>query len=144
MAPRITLVLLCYNQRHCIQHAVQSCFAQVGEPIEILLSDDASTDGGFELMQSMAALYRGPHTVRLRRNERNLGIGEHYNRAIADSTGQLLVTAAGDDISLPQRVQALAAAWDASAQTADLVASHAIDMTQDGQDVGLIRVAPIT
>lgn len=142
--PRATLILLVYNQRALLTEAIQACFAQTGEPIEILLSDDASTDGSYELMARLTAGYRGPHQVRLRRNERNLGIGEHYNRAIADSSGQLLVTAAGDDISLPDRVQTLLSLWDATGQTADLIASHVIDMTEDGRDMGIIRVADLS
>ncbi|MGH6625859.1 MAG: glycosyltransferase [Burkholderiaceae bacterium] len=143
MPPRITFIVLAYNQRPYLRESVLSCFAQQGEPIEILLSDDGSSDGSFELMKELASRYEGPHRVRVRRNERNLGIGEHYNRAIADSTGRLLVTAAGDDISLPTRAQALAQAWDATARQADLIASHVLDMTEQGVDVGLTRVADL-
>lgn len=139
--PRITLILLAYNQLAYLKEAVSACLSQTGEPIEILLSDDASTDGSYELMQQLTNQYRGPHLVRLRRNPRNLGIGEHYNQAIADSSGQLLITAAGDDISLPRRVQTLARAWDETGQKADLIASHLIDMSPEGQDLGIIHVA---
>jgi len=139
--PRITLILLTYNQRAYLKEAVSACLSQIGEPIEILLSDDASTDGSFELMKQLADQYSGPHLVRLRRNTCNLGIGEHYNQAIADSGGQLLVTAAGDDISLPGRVQTLAKAWDETGQKADLIASHLIDMSLEGQDLGIIHAA---
>jgi hypothetical protein len=140
MSPRISLLLLTFNQRGMVEAAVQSCLAQQGEPIEIVLSDDASTDGTHDVLLALAAAYRGPHRVRVRRNAVNLGIGEHCNRAIADSTGELLVMAAGDDISLPHRVQTLAAAWDAGQQKADLIASHLTRMAPDGSDLGLLAV----
>ena len=140
MPPRITMLVLTYNQRHTAAAAVQSCLDQAGEPLEVVLSDDASTDGTHELLLQCAAAYRGPHQVRVRRNAHNLGIAEHYNQAVADCAGQLLVTAAGDDISLPHRVQTLASAWDAGGQRADLVASHLFDMGTDGTDHGVIRV----
>lgn len=140
MTPRISLLVLTYNQATVVESAVQSCLAQVGEPLEIVLSDDASTDGTHTLLLEMAAAYRGPHQVRVRRNPQNLGIGAHYNAVIKYSAGQLLVTAAGDDISLPHRVQTLATAWDASGQKADLLASHLVDMSADGLDLGTIRV----
>lgn len=143
-APRATLILLTYNQRTHLEAAARACFGQIGEPIEILMSDDASTDGSFELMQSLAARYEGPHTVRIRRNERNLGIGGHYNQAIAACSGELLITAAGDDISLPHRVQTLLRAWDATGQTADLIASHVFDMSSDGRDLGVIEVGDLS
>jgi hypothetical protein len=140
MTPRISVLLLAFNQEEVVEAAVRSCLAQTGEPLEIVLSDDASTDGTYAVLRQLASAYQGHHQVRVRRNPVNLGIGEHYNQAIADSTGQLLVTAAGDDISLPNRVQSLAAAWDANEQRADLLASYLWDMDANGVDVGQIRV----
>lgn len=139
-APRITLLLFAFNQIELVEAAVHACFGQEGEAVEILLSDDASTDGTWECLQTLAAAYRGPHQVRTRRNAVNLGVGAHYNAAVADCTGQLVVTAAGDDISLPHRVRTLAAAWDATGCRADLIASHLIDMDTAGCDRGVIRV----
>ena len=130
--PRISLILLACNQQTTARAAALSCLAQVGEPLEIVLSDDASTDDTFETLRAVATVYRGPHQVRARQNPVNLGIGAHYNQLLTETRGALLVTAAGDDLSLPQRVQRIAAAWDASQQRADLIASHFIDMAPDG------------
>ncbi len=130
--PRISLLLLACNQQSTARAAALSCLAQDCEPLEIVLSDDASTDATFAELQAAAADYRGPHRVRTRRNEVNLGIGAHYNRLIAETRGALLVTAAGDDISLPQRVRRLAETWDASGGRLDLIASHFLDMDADG------------
>ena len=131
-APRISLVLLAFNQEATVRAAAESCLMQVGEPLEIVLSDDASTDGTFAKLQAVAAAYRGPHRVSARRNPVNLGIGAHYNALIAQTSGALIVTAAGDDVSVPHRVQRLVQAWDATHQRADLIASHFTEMTPDG------------
>ena len=131
-APRITLLLLACNQQATARAAAESCLAQIGEPLEIVLSDDASVDNTFVELVAAAQAYRGPHRVRVRRNPVNLGIGAHYNRLLEETRGELLVTAAGDDFSLPHRVQRLAQAWDATRQKADLIASHFIDMAPDG------------
>ena len=139
-SPRITLLLFAFNQVALVGDAVRACLAQEGEPLEIVLSDDASTDGTFVELQRLAAAYGGPHHVRVRRNAVNLGVGAHYNAAVADCGGQLIVTAAGDDISLPHRVRTLAAAWDATGQEVDLLASHLIDTDAQGNDVGVLRV----
>ncbi len=103
------------------------------EPLEVILSDDASSDDTYAVLEDVARAYRGPHAVRARRNATNLGIGAHYNRLIAESTGELLVTAGGDDLSLPSRVAKLAAAWDATGGRADLVSSHFIDLLASGE-----------
>lgn len=140
MKPRITVAVLGYNQASFIDEAVHSAFSQACEPLEILLSDDASTDSTFNRMQALARSYPGPHQVVLRRNERNLGVGMHYNEVVKAACGELIVTMAGDDVSLPDRVAATAAAWDASSRKLDLIASHLIDMDQAGRDHGIIKV----
>lgn len=134
MEPRITVLLLACNQAATVRAAAESVLAQTGAPLEIVLSDDASRDDTFEVLAGVAASYRGPHRVHARRNPANLGIGAHYNRLLEETEGELLVTAAGDDFSLPQRVERLAAAWEASGRRADLIASHYIDMAPDGID----------
>lgn len=142
-APRASLLLLTYNQRAFVRAAAESCFAQDCEPIEILFTDDASADGTYEELLDLAACYRGPHTVRVRRNVTNLGIGAHYNAAIAASRGELLITAGGDDISLPHRVKTLLAAWDAMGGNADLISSAVVDMHVDGSVHGVLRVSDL-
>lgn len=132
MTPRISILLLACNQQATAQAAAESVLAQECEPLEIVLSDDASSDGTFGVLQAAADAYAGPHQVRARRSPVNLGIGAHYNALIAETRGELLVTAAGDDISLPQRVRRLAETWDADGRRADLVGSHYIDMMPDG------------
>jgi glycosyltransferase involved in cell wall biosynthesis len=137
---RATVLFLAYNQAAFVEHAAHSVLEQDCEPAEIILSDDASTDGTFEILQRLADAYDGPHFVRARRNERNLGIGDHYNRLVEEAAGDLLVTAAGDDVSVPYRVARLLAAWDAHGQGPDLVASHLVDMTYEGELRGTIEV----
>jgi glycosyltransferase involved in cell wall biosynthesis len=133
---RATLVLLVYQQRQWVEDAVTACFNQDCEKIEIILSDDASDDGSYEVMLDLAERYKGKHTVRVRKNDKNLGIGEHYNRVIGESLGVLIITAAGDDISLPNRVDELLKAWDGTGQKADLISSYMSDMTMTGEIVG--------
>lgn len=139
-APLVSVILLAYNQQHMVRRAAQACLAQEGGPYEIVFSDDASTDDTFEELQRVAAAYRGPHRVTARRNEANVGIGEHYNQLVRATAGELIVTAAGDDVSLPHRVRRIVEAWEASGRRADLIASHVIDLDDDGRTHDVIRV----
>jgi glycosyltransferase involved in cell wall biosynthesis len=108
----VTFALFAYNQEKYIRDAVEGAFSQTYEPLEIILSDDCSTDRTFEIMQEMAAAYRGPHKLTLNRNSANLGIGPHYNSIFEKANGHLVVVAAGDDISLPSRVSVMMAATE--------------------------------
>ena len=101
--PLITFLILAYNQQRFIREAVEGAFAQTYSPLEIIISDDCSSDRTFEIIKEMAAAYSGPHRVVLNRNKQNLGIGEHVNRVMEISEGEIIVASAGDDISLPER-----------------------------------------
>jgi glycosyltransferase involved in cell wall biosynthesis len=100
----VTLALFAFNQERFIREAVASVLAQACDPIEIILSDDASTDATFRVMQEAAADYRGPHRIVLNRNPVNLGLVAHVNKVFAMASGGIVVLAAGDDVSLPSRV----------------------------------------
>jgi glycosyltransferase involved in cell wall biosynthesis len=109
--PLITFGLFAYKQERFIREAVQGAFNQEYSPLEIVLSDDCSCDGTFEVMRNMAGGYHGPHKIILNRNPSNLGVGGHVNRVVELSTGPLIIEAAGDDISHPHRVRYLCEEW---------------------------------
>jgi glycosyltransferase involved in cell wall biosynthesis len=134
-----TLFLFAYNQADTIVEAAMSCLGQVCEPIEIVFSDDCSNDDTFVKLCQVAQEYKGPHKVSVRRNETNLGIAGHYNQAVACAQSDLIVVAAGDDLSEPQRVQSFLNAWRISHGTLNLMASYATDMSKNGESLGQIQ-----
>src|SRR4051794_34557301 len=101
--PAVTFFVMTYNQSRFVREAVQGALAQTYQPLEILFSDDCSTDGTFEIIQETVKNYSGPHTIVLNRNERNLGVSEHLNKIVALANGELIIAADGDDVSNPHR-----------------------------------------
>ena len=143
--PNVSLILFAYNQEQFISDAARSCLQQdYGGQLEILFSDDCSTDNTFDVLQNMAQLYAGQHTVIVRRNAVNLGIGAHYNCAITEATGELIFTAAGDDISHPQRVSLIVAAWLAAKKRPDLLTSNLQKIQIDGTAAGVLSVSDLS
>src|SRR5256885_12918551 len=112
--PLVTFALFAYNQERFIAEAVRGALSQTYSPLEILISDDCSTDGTFEIIQKEVAEYKGPHEIRLNHNDPNVGFGAHINRMMELAKGQLIVAAAGDDVSLPERVEELFSVYEAS------------------------------
>lgn len=102
--PLVTFALFAYNQEKYIREAVTGALAQTYEPLEIILSDDCSTDRTFKIIQEMAEAYRGPHRVTVKSAEINRGLAGHVNAVLANSQGEIVVVAAGDDISSEDRV----------------------------------------
>lgn len=105
--PLVTFALFAYNQESFIREAVEGAFAQTYEPLEIILSDDCSTDGTFEIMREMAAAYEGRHRVVVKRTRSNAGVLAHVVDTCRLAGGEVIVVAAGDDISYAERVEVL-------------------------------------
>lgn len=112
--PLVTFALFSYNQEKYIGKAIQGAFAQIYQPLEIILSDDCSTDRTFEIMQKMALNYKGPHKVRVRKTKKNDGTLNHVLGAARASRGELFILAAGDDISYPNRTCELVDRWQST------------------------------
>src|SRR5260370_11691464 len=108
----LTFVVAALNAERFIREAVGAAFAQTYSPLEIILSDDCSEDRTFEIMCEMAKVYRGPHRIVLNRNPIRRSIGGHINRIMEVSQGELILAAAGADISLPPRDKSTYEAWE--------------------------------
>lgn len=136
--PLVSVLLITFRQRETIGDALRSLLAQTWQPLEIIASDDASGDGTWEAMCAAAEGYAGPHRLLLNRNDTNLGIGAHLSLLAHRAQGELLVVAAGDDVSLPQRVQRIVEAWLAHGRRPDVIASALADIDADGRVHGEI------
>jgi glycosyltransferase involved in cell wall biosynthesis len=128
-----SFVLLTYNQADTVAAAVKAALAQDSAPIEIVISDDCSTDETFSVIEATVATYDGPHQVVINRNKVNLGLANHIRRVHEISNGDVLIAAAGDDISLPHRSARIMEVVEASQPL--LVCSRARVVDEYGQDV---------
>lgn len=134
--PLITFLLMAYNQERFIGEAVAGAFAQSYTPLEILLTDDCSSDRTYQIMSEMAATYQGPHRIVLNRNPNNLGIGAHINRAVDLANGVLIVASAGDDFSAPERTALMFEHWQVDGVRADSLFSDAFIVDENGRSMG--------
>lgn len=134
--PTSTIVLLTFNQEDFVKDALQSLFDQDLDNIEIVVSDDCSSDGTWKKIQEVTSNYCGVKKVILSRNVRNIGIVENYAAAVRKSTGELIFMAAGDDISLSDRCSKSIEFWLDTQKKYDLVAADAFDMAYDGKILG--------
>ena len=133
--PLVTFALFAYSQERYVREAIEGAFAQDYSPLEIILSDDCSPDDTFKIMQQAAVEYHGPHKVVLNQNQKNLNIGGHINTVNRLARGELVIAAAGDDISLPNRVSQLVNAWLASNKKAGMLHSACRAITVTGEIV---------
>jgi glycosyltransferase involved in cell wall biosynthesis len=134
----VTFALMCHDQKPFIREAVKAAFAQDYQPLEILISDDHSTDGTFDIVQEEVGKYQGPHTVRVVRHPKNIGF-ENWFRTAEAARGEFVVGAHGDDVSCPERTRCLVETWQKTG--ASLLGSNAEIIDADSRVVGLVHDA---
>lgn len=104
--PRVSAVLLSYNSEPFIADAVRSALAQDYDAMELIVSDDASTDRTVEITRREVDRYRGPHrVVQRQRAENSGGVSAHLNDVLRFASGEIIVFFDDDDISEPVRVR---------------------------------------
>ena len=127
----VSLIIFGFNQADIIRPTIDAALAQTYPNLEIILSDNGSSDDTFAVMQQMAAAYDGPHQVRLNQNAApGLGFIGHVNQAFDLCRGALIVYNPGDDVSVPHRTAALART--AAETQALLVHSDVMECGPDG------------
>jgi glycosyltransferase involved in cell wall biosynthesis len=109
--PLVSFLQMSYNQEQYIVSSIKAALAQTYSPMEIIISDDASTDNSWQLIQDLVSKYNGPHKIIISRNENNLGILGNWNKLCSMANGELLVKGDGDDISFPNRVERTVKEW---------------------------------
>ncbi len=100
MLPKLSYVLLSHNREKYIRAAIESAFAQdyAGE-LEIIISDDCSTDRSYEIIKECAAAYQGPHKVIVTQTPQNGHLARHTNHAFQFVSSDWMVRADDDDYS---------------------------------------------
>lgn len=105
-SPLVSYCLVTYNQEDFVRDAVQSAFDQRYDNLEIIISDDCSSDNTISIIEEMIKNYDGPHKIIFNKNNPNLGIRENFNKILYQiSKGEYILLAGGDDISDPNRTQ---------------------------------------
>jgi glycosyltransferase involved in cell wall biosynthesis len=106
--PSISVIFLSYKQEAYVVAALRAVLEQDLPDYEIIIGDDASPDRTRALIEAELAAYRGRARIVLLPPAPNVGVIRNFNRCVAASTGDILVAAAGDDVSHPTRLRRIA------------------------------------
>ncbi len=117
--PLVSVIIPAFNSASLIGNAVGSAQAQSEGRIEIIVVDDASTDGTAAVVESLAA---ADARVRLLRMKRNGGPGAARNAGLDAAGGEWVALLDADDRYHPRRLQALLKAG--GSHGAELVADN--------------------
>ena len=104
MSPKVSIHMISYNQGRFLSEAIESALAQDYPNLEVVVADDASTDGSKEILARYALRY--PDRIIAVFGDKNVGITRNSNRALARCSGEFLAIMGSDDVLLPGKIAA--------------------------------------
>lgn len=99
---RVSILLYTANEKNELMETVESILQQSYQDVELLIIDDASTDGSLELTEER---YGACEKLIYLYNEKEIGLGEAFNAGIESATGEYLVFARSGDMWIADRLQ---------------------------------------
>jgi glycosyltransferase involved in cell wall biosynthesis len=103
----VSVALCTHNGAAFVGEQLASILAQTFAPLEVVVSDDASTDATLEIVQETWDRLVGGRTgprLRVLRNETPLGVVRNFEQAASATTGELIALSDQDDVWAPDRL----------------------------------------
>ena len=101
-SPLVSVICLCYNHEDYVVEAILSVLNQSYAAIELIVIDDASTDGSVAAIKSVLGKREQFKLIAL---DENVGNCKAFNIGWRRASGQYFIDLAADDILLPDRVE---------------------------------------
>ncbi|HSP75117.1 MAG TPA: glycosyltransferase family 2 protein [Cryobacterium sp.] len=110
--PTVSVALCTFNGAAYVAQQLRSILNQSTPPSEIIVSDDASTDGTLGIVEQVHAAWlaeRGDVALDLRviKNPVPLGVAANFEQALSACSGELLALSDQDDVWAPHRLQTM-------------------------------------
>ena len=128
---RVAIGMPVWNGEKYLSEAIESILGQTFGDLQLVISDNASTDGTAEICRSYVARDR---RVQYIRQERNIGAAPNHNYVFHHSSGEYFKFAAHDDILAPQFMEECVRILDAD-ETAVLCSPATVLINEDGSPV---------
>lgn len=108
--PKVTVGLPVYNGENYLVAAIESALSERFDDFELIISDNASTDGTEEICRQYAD---SDPRVRYFRQRKNLGAAPNYNFTFHRARGKYFRWLSHDDLSHPEFLEAAVPVLDA-------------------------------
>jgi len=118
--PHFSVVIPAFNRAHLIGRTIESVLRQEYQDYDLLVVDDASSDGTVAVVEEYCR--RDPR-VRLVVNEKNLGLTRNWNRCLDLAEGPLVQLLLSDDLIDPDYLEIVSKVFDRHPQLGFVAAS---------------------
>lgn len=130
--PLVSVVCLCYNQQQFVREAVESVLNQRYPNVQLIVVDDASTDGSASVIQELKREYPSIEILLL---ERNLGNCAAFNRGLALAKGKYVIDLAADDVLFSNRIAMGVERLEVLGEKYGVHYSDALLVNESGEDI---------
>jgi hypothetical protein len=127
--PTVSVIMAVYNAQDTIVRAVRSVLDQTHTDLELLLVDDASSDGSVATVQAHLAERGGDDRVRYLAHPSNRRAAAARNTGVSAATGDFVAFVDSDDEMLPTYLETLVGALD---EGVDVVVGNVVYVRPDG------------
>jgi glycosyltransferase involved in cell wall biosynthesis len=124
-APRLSIGLPVYNGENYLAESIDALLGQSYEDFELIISDNASTDGTADICRRYG---KQDSRIRYVRQQCNIGLVPNHNFVFQQSRGELFKWASADDLYARDLLQRCVAALD---QYPDVVLAHSWEAAID-------------
>jgi len=105
--PTVSVALCTYNGARYIEEQVRSILDQDYAPLELVVSDDGSTDDTLALVRAVVADAKTDVPLRVLSGGPRLGVTRNFERAVAACEGDLIALSDQDDVWRADRLSAV-------------------------------------
>lgn len=98
----ISVIMSVYNNESFLSLAIESVLDQTFREFELLITDDASTDASYQIIQDYAKL---DERIVFQRNQKNIGLTKNLNKMLSLAEGNYVARMDSDDICDPKRFE---------------------------------------
>ena len=114
LTPLVSVIVPAYNHERYVQETIRSIIAQTYMNIELLVTDDGSTDGTFAKISEFENECRARFAAVRFATQKNAGICATLNSLLADAHGEFVYPIASDDVAEPRAIETLLGCFDSS------------------------------
>jgi glycosyltransferase involved in cell wall biosynthesis len=125
--PLVSVLLAAHDEARYVRSAVESVLGQTFADLELVVVDDASTDGTAEAVSAV-----GDERVVVLRNDEQLGLAASLNRGLEVATGRYVARLDADDVARPRRLERQVARLRATPEVA-IVGSDVAELDEHGR-----------
>lgn len=127
--PRVTVYIPTYNRVKLLQRAVESVLNQDYKNIELIVTDDRSTDDTADYLMKISKV---DTRVKYFINKENSGACVSRNKAIFTANGEFITGLDDDDFFLPNRISDFIISWDKAPK--DCIALYSNSIVKNSND----------